>query len=110
MKALLLNEVNTPLELVDDLVVDKPREHEVLVRTAACGVCHSDLHFRNGTWTTFPLPLVLGHECAGIVEAVGGAGEGKAPPPPPRGRAGFAGPGPGRSLPRLNAGTTKPRA
>lgn len=71
MKALLLNEVNTPLELVDDLVVDSPREHEVFVRTAACGVCHSDLHFRNGTWTTFPLPLVLGHECAGVVEAVG---------------------------------------
>lgn len=71
MKALVLNQINTPLELIDDLVVDTPRDHEVLVRTAACGVCHSDLHFRQGTWTTFPLPLVLGHECSGIVEAVG---------------------------------------
>lgn len=71
MRALVLNQVNTPMEIVDDLVLDKPREHEVLVRTAACGVCHSDLHFRQGTWTTFPLPLVLGHECAGIVEAAG---------------------------------------
>lgn len=71
MRALLLTEVGSPQEIVDDLVIDKPREHEVLVRTAACGVCHSDLHFRQGSWTTFPLPLVLGHECAGIVEAVG---------------------------------------
>lgn len=71
MRALVLTEVGKPQELVDDLVVDQPRDHEVLVRTAACGVCHSDLHFRQGTWTSFPLPLVLGHECAGIVEAVG---------------------------------------
>lgn len=71
MKALILTEVGRPQELVDDLVVDKPRDHEVLVRTAACGLCHSDLHFRQGKWTTFPLPLVLGHECSGVVEAVG---------------------------------------
>jgi S-(hydroxymethyl)glutathione dehydrogenase/alcohol dehydrogenase len=71
MRALLLTEVGQPQEIVDDLVVDLPQEHEVLVRTAACGVCHSDLHFRQGTWTTFPLPLVLGHECSGVVEAVG---------------------------------------
>ncbi|MFB8385725.1 Zn-dependent alcohol dehydrogenase [Microbacterium sp. NPDC055910] len=71
MRALVLTEVGQPQELVDDLVLDQPRDHEVLVRTKACGVCHSDLHFRQGTWTTFPLPLVLGHECAGIVEAVG---------------------------------------
>ena len=71
MRALVLTEVGKPQELIDDLVVDLPQDHEVLVRTGACGVCHSDLHFRQGTWTTFPLPLVLGHECAGVVEAVG---------------------------------------
>jgi S-(hydroxymethyl)glutathione dehydrogenase/alcohol dehydrogenase len=42
----------------------------VLVRTVAAGVCHSDLHFQNGSYP-YPLPSVLGHESAGIVEAVG---------------------------------------
>lgn len=71
MRAAVLNEVNTPLELTDRFSVDKPNGHEVLVRTAASGVCHSDLHFVEGKWTTFPLPLVLGHECSGVVEQVG---------------------------------------
>jgi S-(hydroxymethyl)glutathione dehydrogenase/alcohol dehydrogenase len=71
MRALLLTEVGRPMDVVDDLVVDHPLGAEVLVRTSACGVCHSDLHFRQGSWTTFPLPLVLGHECAGVVEAAG---------------------------------------
>lgn len=43
---------------------------EVLVRTVACGLCHSDLHVMEGT-TPHPLPTLLGHEAAGIVEAVG---------------------------------------
>ncbi|MFM2279289.1 MAG: hypothetical protein RLZZ444_1520 [Pseudomonadota bacterium] len=71
MKALLLSQIGVAQEIVDDLDVDLPQEHEVLVRTCACGVCHSDLHFRQGKWTSFPLPLVLGHECAGVVEKVG---------------------------------------
>ena len=71
MKALLLTEIGQPQEVVDDLELDLPLEHEVLVRACACGVCHSDLHFRDGKWSTFPLPLVLGHECAGVVEKVG---------------------------------------
>ena len=71
VRALLLTEVGQQQEVIDDLDVDLPQDHEVLVRTCACGVCHSDLHFRNGKWTTFPLPMVLGHECAGIVEKVG---------------------------------------
>jgi len=71
VKGLVLESVGTPLRLVDDLVVDRPQTREVLVRVAATGVCHSDLHFRDGRWTTFPLPLVLGHECSGVVEAVG---------------------------------------
>ena len=71
MKALLLTAVGAPQEIIDDLDLALPQEHEVLVRTAACGLCHSDLHFRQGKWTTFPLPMVLGHECSGVVEAVG---------------------------------------
>jgi S-(hydroxymethyl)glutathione dehydrogenase/alcohol dehydrogenase len=42
----------------------------VLIRTAACGLCHSDLHFIEGTYP-HPLPAIPGHEAAGIVEAVG---------------------------------------
>ena len=71
MKALILNETGHAQELIDDLDVDLPQEHEVLVRTCACGLCHSDLHFRQGKWSSFPLPLVLGHECSGVVEKVG---------------------------------------
>lgn len=71
MKALLLTQIGQKQELIDDLDVDLPDEHEVLLRTSRCGLCHSDLHFRDGLWTNFPLPLVLGHECSGIVEKVG---------------------------------------
>jgi len=73
MRGLLLEATGSPLTLVDDLVLDRPTDHEVLVRVVATGVCHSDLHFREGLWSTFELPLVLGHECSGIVEVVGSA-------------------------------------
>jgi S-(hydroxymethyl)glutathione dehydrogenase/alcohol dehydrogenase len=56
---------------VEEIVVDDPMENEVLVRTVACGVCHSDLHFKQGSMPHFPVPAVLGHEAAGIVEKVG---------------------------------------
>ena len=55
---------------VRDIVVDDPRTGEVLVRMAASGVCHSDLHTLDGV-QPFPVPVVLGHEGAGVVEAVG---------------------------------------
>ncbi len=58
-----------PLEL-DDLEVLPPRAGEVLVRYVASGVCHSDLHVMQGLMA-HPLPVVLGHEGAGVVEAVG---------------------------------------
>ena len=48
----------------------KPGPREVLVRTSVAGICHSDLHFADGAYP-HPLPCVLGHESAGIVEAVG---------------------------------------
>ena len=69
MKAAVLREINKPLE-IEDIQHGDPGPREVLVRTVAAGVCHSDLHFQNGSYP-YPLPAVLGHESAGIVEAVG---------------------------------------
>ncbi len=63
MKAAVLREVGKPLE-IEDVQIDKPGPHEVLIRTAAAGVCHSDLHFIQGDYPT-ALPTVLGHESAG---------------------------------------------
>lgn len=69
MKAAVLVQPGKPLE-IHDLRVSNPGPHEVLIRTAACGLCHSDLHFIDGAYP-HPLPAVPGHEAAGIVEAVG---------------------------------------
>ncbi len=69
MKAAVLREVNKPLEIEDVQCAD-PGPREVLIRTVAAGVCHSDLHFQNGSYP-YPTPAVLGHESAGVVEAVG---------------------------------------
>jgi len=69
MKAAVLREVGKPLQ-IEDVQIGKPGPHEVLIRTKAAGVCHSDLHFVEGKYP-YPLPAVLGHESAGIVEAVG---------------------------------------
>lgn len=56
--------------VVETLALDDPRPGEVLVRMTASGVCHSDLHVRDGHWER-PGPIVMGHEGAGVVEAVG---------------------------------------
>ena len=69
MKAAVLRAVNRPLE-VEEVEVDSLLPHEVLVRTGATGVCHSDLHFVEGKYT-MTMPAVLGHEAAGTIEAVG---------------------------------------
>jgi len=69
MKAAVLREVGKPLQ-IEDIQIDKPGPHEVLIRTVAAGLCHSDLHFMEGSYP-LPLPSVLGHESAGVVEAVG---------------------------------------
>ena len=69
MKAAVLREVNQPLE-VEEVQIDNPGPREVLVRTQATGVCHSDLHFVEGKYSIM-MPAVLGHEAAGTVEAVG---------------------------------------
>jgi S-(hydroxymethyl)glutathione dehydrogenase/alcohol dehydrogenase len=69
MRAAVLR--STPGTLVvEDVTIDNPGRSEVLVRTAAAGVCHSDLHFVEGAYS-HPTPCVLGHESAGVVEAVG---------------------------------------
>src|SRR5262249_30267307 len=69
MKAAILYKANTPLEVVD-VQQQGPKGGEVRVRVKAAGVCHSDWHIINGDWT-LPLPMVLGHEAAGIVDEVG---------------------------------------
>jgi S-(hydroxymethyl)glutathione dehydrogenase/alcohol dehydrogenase len=69
MKAAVLRAVQSPL-VIEDVQINKPGPREVLIRTVAAGVCHSDLHFVEGSYP-YPLPAVLGHESAGIVEQVG---------------------------------------
>ena len=70
MKAAVLYDYNTPLK-IEDLELAEPGDGEVLIKLMAAGVCHSDWHIVKGEWTRHPLPIVLGHEGAGVVEAVG---------------------------------------
>jgi NDMA-dependent alcohol dehydrogenase len=69
MKAAVLYKPNTPLEVVE-LQQQGPQAGEARVKVMAAGVCHSDWHIMNGDWQ-LPLPMVLGHEAAGVVEEVG---------------------------------------
>lgn len=69
MKAAVFHGPHQPLT-IEDVEVAEPIGCEVLVKTVASGVCHSDLHYLEGN-SIFPAPAVLGHEAAGIVEAVG---------------------------------------
>src|SRR2546425_10778791 len=65
MRAAVLTEVNKPLQILD-LEQEPPKAGEVRVQVKAAGVCMSDWHIINGDWP-LPLPMVLGHEAAGIV-------------------------------------------
>ncbi len=56
---------------VEEFTIDDPGPNEVLVRMLASGVCHTDLGIKSGTYGTSGFPFLLGHEGAGIVEAVG---------------------------------------
>lgn len=69
MKAALLEAPGQPLQL-RDLTITAPGPGQVRVRVRHCGVCHSDLSIVNGTFPS-PLPIVLGHEAAGVVDAIG---------------------------------------
>lgn len=62
---------NAPVETVD-IVIPDPGPHDVVVRVQACGVCHTDLHYREGGIND-EFPFLLGHEAAGVVESVGAA-------------------------------------
>ena len=65
MRGAVLTEINKPLQILD-LEQEPPKSKEVRVRVKAAGVCMSDWHIMNGDWP-LPLPMVLGHEAAGIV-------------------------------------------
>ncbi len=69
MKAAVFHGPQTPLT-IEDVDIAEPIGREVRVHTVASGVCHSDLHFVDGFYP-FPAPAILGHEAAGVVEAVG---------------------------------------
>jgi S-(hydroxymethyl)glutathione dehydrogenase/alcohol dehydrogenase len=69
MKAAVFHAAHQDLR-VEDVELDKPGPREVVVKTVASGVCHSDLHFVEGTYPQ-EAPAILGHEAAGIIEDVG---------------------------------------
>ena len=69
MQAAVMRANNAPLE-IEEIEIDDPGPGEVLLKTAASGICHSDLSVIEGG-LPFPPPTVLGHEPAGVVEAVG---------------------------------------
>ena len=68
-KAVIVREWNKPV-CVEEVEVESPRRGEVMVKIAACGVCHSDYSAVNGT-IPMPPPLVIGHEAAGVIEELG---------------------------------------
>jgi len=70
IRAAVLEEFGSPL-VVQELDLEEPRAGEVLVRLAACGVCHTDLYTASGADPSGYAPTVLGHEGAGVVERVG---------------------------------------
>ena len=75
MRAMRLHAVRQQLR-VEDVPMPEPSDTEVRIRIAGCGVCHTDLHVVDGTQTRVELPVTLGHEVAGWVDATGPAAEG----------------------------------
>jgi D-arabinose 1-dehydrogenase-like Zn-dependent alcohol dehydrogenase len=70
MKAAVLREFNKPATIEKNELAP-PKEKEILVKTRYTGFCHSDLHFMQGSFRNFPLPLVIGHQVSDKVEEVG---------------------------------------
>jgi Zn-dependent alcohol dehydrogenase len=70
MRAAVLETQGRPLAIRDDVEIAEPKPGQVRVRVSHCGVCHSDLSIVDGVFPA-PLPIVLGHEAAGVVDAVG---------------------------------------
>jgi S-(hydroxymethyl)mycothiol dehydrogenase len=77
VRGVIARSAGAPVEVATVLVPD-PGPGEALVRVQACGVCHTDLHFREGA-VAARFPVLLGHEAAGVVEAVGAEVAGLAP-------------------------------
>ncbi len=75
MPAMVLDAAHAPLRQAE-LPVPRPGPDQVLLRVAACGVCRTDLHIVDGELAEPKLPLVLGHEIVGYVEAIGDGAEG----------------------------------
>ncbi|WP_280454603.1 S-(hydroxymethyl)mycothiol dehydrogenase [Nocardia brasiliensis] len=71
VRGVIARSKGAPVEVVD-VVIPDPGPHDVVVRVQACGVCHTDLHYREGGIND-EFPFLLGHEAAGIVETVGDA-------------------------------------
>lgn len=69
MQAAVLHQAGAPL-VIEDVPDPKPGPGEIVIRVKACGVCHTDLHLMAGEWRLPKLPLILGHEAVGIVDAV----------------------------------------
>ncbi len=69
MKAAVCQELGQPL-VIEDLELDPPGPGEVGVELAACAICHSDIHDIEGAWGG-TVPVLCGHEAAGVVEQVG---------------------------------------
>src|SRR6266568_1739121 len=70
MKAAALYQPGAPL-VIEEIDKPQPGSAEILIKVKACGVCHTDLHLAAGEWRLPKLPLVMGHEAVGVVEAVG---------------------------------------
>ncbi len=70
MRAAVLEEQGKPLQVWDDVEIADPRPDQVRVRVTNCGICHSDVSAIDGAFPA-PLPIVLGHEAAGVVDVVG---------------------------------------
>ena len=69
IRAAVLRAAGDPAS-IEDVAISEPRAGEVRVHILASGVCHSDLHVRDGEWPR-PTPMAMGHEGAGVVEAIG---------------------------------------
>ena len=69
MKAAVLRDPAKGMQ-IETIKTPKPRSREVLIKVAACGMCHSDLHVIHGK-IAFPYPCVLGHEVTGEIVEVG---------------------------------------
>ena len=71
MKAAVLRAFRAPLQ-IERVPMPEPGQGDLLIKVVACGVCHSDLHAADGDWAQLPvMPLIPGHEVAGVVAGIG---------------------------------------